>query len=66
MNNTHPKVAPDAPIYWPSVLIMPLGPAPYRKILTVPEARVRVLIRTVGRVLSCRTIYEADDDADGY
>lgn len=34
---THPNVAPDAPMYWPKVLMIPLGPAPYRKILTVPK-----------------------------
>lgn len=25
---SYPKVAPDAPMNWPSVLMMPLGPAP--------------------------------------
>ena len=35
----YPKVAPDPAMYWPRVLIMPLGPAPYRKMLTVPGHR---------------------------
>ena len=33
----YPKVAPEPSMYWPSVLMMPLGPAPYLKMLTVPE-----------------------------
>lgn len=33
---TDPKVAPDMAMYCPSVLMMPLGPAPYLKIVVVP------------------------------
>jgi hypothetical protein len=33
---TNPNVAPDPAMYWPSVLMIPFGPAPYRKMLTVP------------------------------
>lgn len=33
---TDPKVAPDMAMYWPSVLMMPLGPAPYLKMVVVP------------------------------
>ena len=32
----YPNVAPEPAIYCPSVLITPLGPAPYRKMVTVP------------------------------
>lgn len=38
----YPKVAPEPSMYWPSVLMMPFGPAPYLKMLTVPELRVRL------------------------
>jgi hypothetical protein len=37
MDMKKPKVAPEPAMYWPRVLMMPLGPAPYRKMLTVPE-----------------------------
>ena len=37
----YPNVAPDPSMYCPSVLMMPFGPAPYLKMLTVPELRVR-------------------------
>lgn len=33
---TDPKVAPDMAMYCPSVLMMPLGPAPYLKMVVVP------------------------------
>lgn len=33
---TDPKVAPDMAMYWPRVLIIPLGPAPYLKMVVVP------------------------------
>lgn len=33
---THPKVAPDPSINCPSVRMIPLGPAPYLAMLTVP------------------------------
>jgi hypothetical protein len=39
-DSTDPNVAPEPSEYWPSVLMMPLGPAPYLKILTVPAWRV--------------------------
>lgn len=39
---TYPNVAPDAPMYWPRVRMMPWDPAPYRKMLTVP---IKVLTR---------------------
>lgn len=32
----YPNVAPEPSIYCPSVLMIPLGPAPYLKMLTVP------------------------------
>lgn len=35
---TNPKVAPEAPMYWPRVLKMPCDPAPYLKMLTVPNS----------------------------
>ena len=34
----YPNVAPEPSMYWPSVRMMPLGPAPYLKMLTVPGA----------------------------
>lgn len=34
-----PKVAPDPSMYWPRVLMMPFGPAPYLKMLTVPKMK---------------------------
>lgn len=37
--DTDPKVAPEPAMYCPSVLMMPLGPAPYRKMLTVPKTK---------------------------
>lgn len=40
MDMKKPNVAPDAAMYWPSVRIMPVVPAPYRKMLTVPEVDV--------------------------
>ena len=33
---SYPNVAPEPSIYCPSVLMIPLGPAPYLKMLTVP------------------------------
>ena len=47
--------------------MIPLGPAPYRKMLTVPKGGVRMLARRgEGGGVSWRcTIDEADDDADG-
>ena len=35
-SRTHPKVVPDTAMYCPRVLMMPLWPGPYLKILTVP------------------------------
>lgn len=32
----YPNVDPDMSMYWPSVRMIPLGPAPPRKICTVP------------------------------
>jgi hypothetical protein len=40
-DQTYPKVAPEPSMYCPSVLMMPFGPAPYLKMLTVPALRVR-------------------------
>jgi len=37
---THPNVAPEAAMYWPNVRIIPLAPAPYLKMLTVPNGGV--------------------------
>ena len=34
--HTHPNVDPDIIIYCPRVLMMPLAPGPYLKMLTVP------------------------------
>lgn len=36
MRGTNPKVAPDMAMYCPRVLMMPLGPAPYLKMVVVP------------------------------
>lgn len=64
----NPKVAPEPSMYWPNVLMMPLGPAPYLKMLTVPGE-----LRTSGH--GCKSIEalgdghtedEADDAADSY
>lgn len=33
----YPNVAPEPSMYWPSVRMMPFGPAPYLKMLTVPR-----------------------------
>lgn len=56
-------------MYWPRVLIIPLGPAPYRKMLTVPGARSGCWSeegRIEGEREFCRrTVDEADDDTDG-
>lgn len=37
----YPNVAPEPSMYCPSVLMMPFGPAPYLKMLTVPKLDVR-------------------------
>lgn len=37
----YPNVAPDPSMYWPNVRMMPFGPAPYLKMLTVPKIGVR-------------------------
>lgn len=66
----NPNVAPDAPMNWPSVLIIPFGPAPYLKMVTVPKADVRTV--GVGQAdgdpmvgsWPPHTVDEADDDAD--
>jgi hypothetical protein len=66
---TYPNVAPDPSMYWPSVLIIPFGPAPYLKMLTVPERHVRHVLTPLKSELICRkrrTEYEADDHADRY
>lgn len=70
----YPNVAPDAPIYCPSVLMMPLGPAPYLKMLTVPgrksvlrcDSRWGVGARGSSRLLRIRTVDEANDDTNSY
>lgn len=36
MKRAYPNVAPDPSMYCPSVRITPLGPAPYRMMLTEP------------------------------
>ncbi len=36
----YPNVAPEPSIYWPSVLITPLGPAPYLMMFTEPAESV--------------------------
>lgn len=65
----YPNVAPDAPIYWPNVLMIPLGPAPYLKMLTVP-GRDQPRARSRGRDgwepsrWGDRTVDEANDDAN--
>ena len=62
-DKTCPNVAPDPSIYWPSVLMIPLGPAPYLKILTVPET-VSAWVAPKKRRLQIRTEDEADDHTD--
>lgn len=37
----YPNVAPEPSMYCPSVRMMPFGPAPYLKMLTVPATSVR-------------------------
>lgn len=62
---TYPNVAPDAPMNWPKVLIMPFGPAPYLKMLTVPakkEHMIRNTLQSLHRV--ALTVDEADDDSN--
>jgi len=36
LHKPYPNVAPDINMYCPKVLMMPFGPAPYRKIVVVP------------------------------
>lgn len=56
-------------MYWPNVLMMPLGPAPYLKMLTVPgESRAsghacKSKIEALG---DGHTEDEANDAADSY
>ncbi len=65
MSRTHPNVAPEPAIYCPSVRMMPLVPAPYRKMLTVPGKMLCQTRRETGQG-GDRTENEADDYADGY
>lgn len=60
---TNPKVAPDMAMYCPRVLMMPLGPAPYLKMVVVPGCASvwRLACRGSG---GCCTEDEADDHAD--
>ena len=65
---SYPNVAPDPSMYWPSVRIIPLGPAPYLKMLTVPAIDVRAvhLLTLNPRIVvllesARRTKDEADD-----
>lgn len=41
---SHPKAAPEPSMYWPMVLMTPLGPAPNLKMETVP-GRLSALAR---------------------
>lgn len=51
---SHPKVAPEPSMYWPNVRMIPLGPAPYLNMLTVPGEW-----RTSGH--ACRSIESLGD-----
>lgn len=68
----YPNVAPEAPMNWPSVLMIPFGPAPYLKMLTVPTdpTTSQHRNRLLGGLGSCRgqprTVDEADDDSHSY
>lgn len=67
--NTDPNVAPDAAIYWPIVLMIPFGPAPYRKMLTVPAQTISLWASAVAVAVAVApplTVYEAENDTDSY
>lgn len=49
MRSTNPKVAPDMAMYWPRVLMMPLGPAPYLKMVVVPGCALVRRVEGQGR-----------------
>ena len=47
----YPKVAPEPSMNWPRVLMIPLGPAPYLAMLTVPGGcDVRQVHLSTGKV----------------
>ena len=58
---TYPNVAAEPAMYCPSVLITPLGPAPYLKMFVAPSM---VSVESRGRGVGfCCTKYEANDDS---
>lgn len=60
---TNPKVAPDMAMYCPSVLMIPLGPGPYLKMVVVPACAL--IRRLAGQESGGRyTEDEADDHTD--
>lgn len=60
----YPNVAPDAPMNWPSVLIIPFGPAPYLNMLTVPVEKSILGSGSTGRIDHAHTVDEANDDTN--
>lgn len=61
----HPNVAPDPSMYWPSVRMMPFGPAPYLKIFTVPNIG-SVLGLSLFFQASVRRVHRTEDEADDH